>query len=264
MRCKKCGFNLLPGMTVCPACDTAVEGNQGSPSAPKAGGKANIQSGDNVISKEVINRVRNSCLRIHSAFGAGSGFVTHDRLIVTNAHVVTEVEGNQVYITDDLKAMFFTNENKKYALKLIGYDIVQDVAVLKFLDYNKPIDELVLADSDKVELGDRVFTIGNPLDYGFTYTEGSVACPYRKSPVPGKDDQLQLSMVINHGNSGGPVFNTKGEVIGIVTFSMPVDERKEIMIGEDIIPIVTTDSMKDMPFCVTAHTISQVIARFTK
>ena len=70
MRCKKCGFNLLPGMTVCPACDTAVEGNQGSASKPQAGSKTSMQSGDNVISKEVINRVRNSCLRIHSAFAA--------------------------------------------------------------------------------------------------------------------------------------------------------------------------------------------------
>ena len=137
---------------------------------------------------------------------AGSGFIlTSDGYIVTNYHVVEEAS--------DIKVT--TYDNKSYDAKLVGYDESNDVAVLKVDAQN--LTPVVLGDSDQMNVGDNVVAIGNPLgELSFSLTSGSVSALNRKVTISNSIMNLiQTDCTINSGNSGGALFNSHGEVIGI-------------------------------------------------
>lgn len=140
--------------------------------------------------------------------GAGSGVViSSDGYIVTNYHVI---EGaNKISVTVE-------DENKTYTASVVGYDSNADIAVIKIDDSN--MTSAAIGDSDKLETGDDVFAIGNPLgELGDTVTEGIISSPSRDLTLDGtKMTLLQTTAAINPGNSGGGLFNTSGELIGIV------------------------------------------------
>ena len=137
---------------------------------------------------------------------AGSGFIlTSDGYIVTNYHVVEGAESIQVTSYD----------NKTYDAKLVGYDENNDVAALK-IDATG-LTPVVLGDSDNMNVGDDVVAIGNPLgELTFSLTKGAVSALNRNITIENMAMTLiQTDCAINSGNSGGALFNSHGEVIGI-------------------------------------------------
>ncbi|MDP1840069.1 MAG: DegQ family serine endoprotease, partial [Reyranella sp.] len=138
----------------------------------------------------------------------GSGFIIDgEGYIVTNNHVIQGAEDITVILRDDtqLKA------------KLIGSDSRIDVALLKVEPPNKkPLPAAKWGDSDKERVGDWVIAIGNPFGLGHSVTAGIISARGR-SLNDSLDDYLQTDAAINKGNSGGPLFNTAGEVIGVNT-----------------------------------------------
>ena len=146
--------------------------------------------------------------RERRATSLGSGFVVHpDGYIVTNNHVIEGADEITVQLHDDtqLKA------------KLIGRDTKIDIAVLKVEPPNKkPMAFVKWADSDKTRIGDWVLAIGNPFGLGGTVTAGIVSARARE--IGGQyDDYLQTDAAINKGNSGGPLFDMAGDVVGVNT-----------------------------------------------
>lgn len=136
----------------------------------------------------------------------GSGYVvSEDGYIVTNNHVI---EG-----ADEIEIEFF--EGQRLPAKLIGTDPKTDVAVLK-VESDKPLKFVKFGDSDKARVGDWVMAMGNPLGQGFSVSAGIVSA--RNRELSGTyDDYLQTDAAINRGNSGGPLFNMDGDVIGMNT-----------------------------------------------
>ncbi|MEO5576714.1 MAG: trypsin-like peptidase domain-containing protein [Gaiellaceae bacterium] len=139
----------------------------------------------------------------------GSGFVYDtDGHVITNQHVVDGATSVSVR---------FAN-GKTYSAKVVGSDRSTDLAVL---DVDAPASALVpldLADSSTVEVGDGVIAIGSPFGLEQTVTTGIVSALHRQIPAPNSfaiDDAIQTDAAINHGNSGGPLLDSDGEVIGV-------------------------------------------------
>jgi len=141
------------------------------------------------------------------ATSLGSGFVIDPSgYIVTNNHVISEADEITVILQDDtnLKA------------ELVGRDSKTDVAVLR-VKTDKPLVATSWGDSDKARVGDLVLAIGNPFGLGGSVTAGILSARQRDIQSGPYDDFLQTDAAINRGNSGGPMFNMDGEVIGINT-----------------------------------------------
>lgn len=137
----------------------------------------------------------------------GSGFIIGaDGYIITNNHVVDDAEEISVTLPD----------HSKYKAKIIGRDKKTDLALLK-VDAKKDLPFVTLGDSDAMRVGDWVIAIGNPFGLGGSVTQGIISARQRSINSGPFDDFLQTDASINRGNSGGPLFNTKGEVIGINT-----------------------------------------------
>ncbi|MBL9060210.1 MAG: DegQ family serine endoprotease, partial [Mangrovicoccus sp.] len=136
----------------------------------------------------------------------GSGFViSHDGFIVTNNHVI---EG-----ADSITIEFMSG--KEFKAKVVGTDPNTDIALLK-VDSDEPLPFVPFGDSDAMRVGDWVMAMGNPLGQGFSVSAGIVSA--RGRALSGSyDDYIQTDAAINRGNSGGPLFNMDGQVIGVNT-----------------------------------------------
>jgi serine protease Do len=136
----------------------------------------------------------------------GSGFViSEDGYIVTNNHVI---EG-----ADEITIEFFSGNKLK--AKLVGTDPKTDIALLK-VESDKPLEFVSFGNSDLMRVGDWVMAVGNPLGQGFSVSAGIVSARGRE--LQGSyDDYIQTDAAINRGNSGGPLFNMDGQVIGVNT-----------------------------------------------
>lgn len=135
----------------------------------------------------------------------GSGFViSAEGYIITNSHVIHGADQITVRFSDDTEL----------EAKLIGDDKKTDLALLK-VESKKPLEYVPFGDSDKARVGDWVIAIGNPFGLGGTVTTGIISARQRSINAGPYDDFIQTDAAINRGNSGGPLFNTKGEVIGI-------------------------------------------------
>lgn len=135
----------------------------------------------------------------------GSGFIiSSDGYILTNNHVVEEAEKIEIELTD----------GRKYTAEITGTDPDSDVAVVKI--NAKDLPYLELADSDKLEVGEWVLAIGNPLGLSHTVTAGIVSAKGRsRLGLASLEDFIQTDAAINFGNSGGPLINLDGKVVGI-------------------------------------------------
>ena len=136
----------------------------------------------------------------------GSGFViSDDGYIVTNNHVIEKA--------DEIEIEFFSGETMK--AELIGTDPKTDIALLKVAS-DDPLPYVPFGDSDTARVGDWVMAVGNPLGQGFSVSVGIVSA--RSRALSGTyDDFIQTDAAINKGNSGGPLFNLDGEVVGVNT-----------------------------------------------
>jgi serine protease Do len=141
------------------------------------------------------------------ATSLGSGFIIDPSgLVVTNNHVIADADEITVILHDDtsLKA------------EVVGKDVKTDLALLR-VKSDKPLPSVAFGDSDKMKIGDWVLAIGNPFGLGGTVTAGIVSARARDIQQGPYDDFIQTDAAINRGNSGGPMFNMNGEVVGINT-----------------------------------------------
>jgi serine protease Do len=137
----------------------------------------------------------------------GSGFVIDPSgIVVTNNHVIAEA--------DEIHVIF--NDGTRLKADIIGRDQKTDLAVLK-VNASKPLKYVKFGDSDKLRLGEWVVAIGNPFSLGGTVTAGIVSARNRDINSGPYDNYIQTDAAINRGNSGGPLFNLDGDVIGINT-----------------------------------------------
>ncbi|RTL52265.1 MAG: DegQ family serine endoprotease [Rhodocyclaceae bacterium] len=157
--------------------------------------------------------------------GLGSGFiVSSDGVILTNAHVVADAEDIVVKLTD----------KREFKAKVIGVDKPTDVAVLKISAKNLP--SVQTGDAPHARVGEWVLAIGSPFGFENTVTAGIVSAKSRSLPDEGYVPFIQTDVAVNPGNSGGPLFNIRGEVIGInsqiysrsggyqgLSFAIPID-----------------------------------------
>ncbi len=154
------------------------------------------------------------------ASSLGSGFIIDRKgTVVTNNHVISGADDILVRVGD-----------KEYKAKVIGADPYMDIAVLKMetKDQFKPVS---FGDSDKARVGDWAVAIGNPFGLGGTVTAGIISARNRDINLTRYDDFIQTDASINQGNSGGPLFNLKGEVIGINTAIIAPGQSGSIGIG---------------------------------
>jgi serine protease Do len=154
----------------------------------------------------------NGTPQTREAQSLGSGFfVSADGYIVTNNHVITaDGRGSQVE-----SITVTTTDGTEYPAKLVGKDAASDLAVLK-IAANKPLPFVKFGDSGHARVGDWVIAIGNPFALSGTVTAGIISAVYRNTGAGGAYDRyIQTDASINRGNSGGPLFDMKGQVIGI-------------------------------------------------
>lgn len=141
------------------------------------------------------------------ATGLGSGFIIDESgYVVTNNHVIDNASEVTIRLSDE----------SVYPAEVVGTDPQTDLALLK-IDADKPLPALALGDSDTAEVGDWVMAVGNPFGLGGTVTAGIISARGRNIQAGPYDDFLQVDASINRGNSGGPLFNLDGEVIGVNT-----------------------------------------------
>ncbi|MBB5047228.1 serine protease Do [Rhodopseudomonas rhenobacensis] len=138
----------------------------------------------------------------------GSGFIVDTAgIAVTNNHVIADADEINIIM----------NDGTKIKAELVGVDKKTDLAVLKFKPPAKPLVAVKFGDSDKLRLGEWVIAIGNPFSLGGTVTAGIVSARNRDINSGPYDSYIQTDAAINRGNSGGPLFNLDGEVIGVNT-----------------------------------------------
>ncbi len=165
------------------------------------------------------------------ASALGSGFIIDTTgTVVTNNHVIKGAEDILVRVNGD----------KEYKAKIIGKDPLSDLAVLKIVSKDKFIP-VKFGDSDKARIGDWVIAIGNPFGLGGTVTSGIISARNRSIGLSRYEDFIQTDASINQGNSGGPLFDMNGDVIGINTailgqsgsigigFSIPSNSAKKVI-----------------------------------
>src|SRR4051812_19569562 len=137
----------------------------------------------------------------------GSGFIVDSSgIVVTNNHVIADADEINVIM----------NDGTKIKAELVGVDKKTDIAVLKFKPA-KPLVAVKFGDSDKLRLGEWVIAIGNPFSLGGSVTAGIVSARNRDISQGPYDSYIQTDASINRGNSGGPLFNLEGEVVGVNT-----------------------------------------------
>ncbi len=154
------------------------------------------------------------------ASSLGSGFIIkEDGIVITNNHVIANAEDILIRVGD-----------KEYNAKVVGADPYMDLAVLKMKtkDKFKPVS---FGDSNKARVGDWVVAIGNPFGLGGTVTSGIISARNRQIGLTRYEDFIQTDASINQGNSGGPLFNLKGEVIGVNTAIIAPGQSGSIGIG---------------------------------
>ena len=165
------------------------------------------------------------------ASALGSGFIIDEKgIVVTNNHVIQGAEDIFVRV----------NGNKEYEATIIGADPLSDIAVLQIKSNDKFIS-VKFGDSNKARIGDWVIAIGNPFGLGGTVTSGIISARNRNIGMSRYEDFIQTDASINVGNSGGPLFNMDGDVIGINTailgqsgsigigFSIPSNNAKKVI-----------------------------------
>ncbi|WP_298259006.1 Do family serine endopeptidase [Bradyrhizobium sp.] len=146
-------------------------------------------------------------LQPHKTTSLGSGFIIDTSgIVVTNNHVIADADEINVIL----------NDGTKIKAEIVGVDKRTDLAVLKFKPPH-PLTAVKFGDSDKLRLGEWVIAIGNPFSLGGTVTAGIVSARNRDISNGPYENYIQTDAAINRGNSGGPLFNLDGEVIGVNT-----------------------------------------------
>jgi serine protease Do len=174
--------------------------------------------------------------------GVGSGVIIDpDGLVLTNDHVVRDADQIKVTVYEK------DGDKKEYTGKVVGKDARTDIAVVR-ISVGHKLPYAALGDSDKVRVGDWAIAIGSPFNLAQTLTVGVISANHQTLPIEGREyrNLIQTDAAINRGNSGGPLLNIHGEVVGINTaiyaptgvfagigFAVPINQAKAIL--EDLV-----------------------------
>lgn len=188
--------------------------------------------------------------------GFGSGvIITEDGYVVTNDHVIDFADKFEITL----------NENQKYEAHIVGRDPDVDIAVLK-IESDDTFTPITFGDSDKVKIGEWVLAVGNPFDLSSTVTAGIISAKGRGNIIDREnaiEDFIQTDAVVNKGNSGGALVNSKGELIGInsaiaspdgiyagYAFAIPSNIARQVIdhIIQGRAPQVKTQDMSSRPY----------------
>ena len=150
--------------------------------------------------------------------GSGTGFiVSDDGFIVTNHHLIKDA-------TEIVVEMYADSGDKQYSAELVGCDPRTDIAILKI--EGKGLPYLIFSDSDKIEQGQMIVAIGHPLRLRDSVTVGVISAKHRKNlEIADIGDFIQIDAGLSSGNSGGPLLNIDGEVVGVNTAIIPPSSR---------------------------------------
>jgi len=182
---------------------------------------------------DIIEESIPSVVTIKTDVAQGTGFIIHkDGYIVTNAHVLAG--GREIYAV--------TSDQKVYEAKFYGYSLDLDVALLKILGTYSALE---LSDSNEVQVGEKVIAIGNPLGLQFSVTEGIVSNLHMKG-TNNLDAYIQTDAALNPGNSGGPLINKQGEVIGMNNFKIGGSEGLGFALESNYIKQVINEIANDV------------------
>ncbi|MBS3072933.1 trypsin-like peptidase domain-containing protein, partial [Candidatus Pacearchaeota archaeon] len=183
---------------------------------------------------------------IRTDVAQGTGFIiTDDGYLVTNYHVI---DGARY-------ADALTSDSNSKQLTLIGYNPEMDVALLKIPGSYNSIE---FDDSDNVKIGEKVIAIGNPLGLSFSVTEGIVSAVHRKiQNSPG--GYIQTDAALNSGNSGGPLINTNGRVIGINNFKVKGDNIGFALESNFLVEEINKSSILILPSTSNAESFGMVL-----
>lgn len=168
------------------------------------------------IPEEIIKKVDPSVVSIQHERAGGTGFViSEDGYILSNGHVV---RGSDAELPmDPAKSItVILNDERKYPAKVLGFSMDPDVALLK-INPDEPLRPVEFGDSTKASVGQRVFAVGTPVGLKRTFTSGILSNTER-TDLNTETVVFQTDAAINSGNSGGPLFNQQGRVIGINTY----------------------------------------------
>ena len=161
----------------------------------------------------------------------GSGFVIDENgHTLTNLHVIEDCDKIEVRLRD----------HRRLDAELLGTDALADLALVKIVDaQDEALTHVTLGDSDGVEVGDPAVTIGSPFGLGWSATSGIVSGLHRTIGMRAIEDYIQTDAAVNFGNSGGPLFNAEGEVIGVntaamflgqsVAFALPINTATDVL-----------------------------------
>jgi S1-C subfamily serine protease len=156
----------------------------------------------------IISDVIDATVSVNTNVGQGSGaIISEDGYVVTNYHVIKGAR----------RASVTSYSGDVYGIRLIGYDATNDIAVLELVS-NESFDYFIFGNSDNIEIGQKVVALGNPLGLSFTATEGIISSPSRVA----QDGltYIQTDVTLNPGNSGGPIIDSNGRLIGIANFKV--------------------------------------------
>ena len=183
--------------------------------------------------RELVAKLGESVVQVRTPGGLGSGFfITEEGDLITNFHVIEGETKISVEVYQQKKGQL---ERKNYKdVRIIAINKFADLAILKVEDAGAPkFARVLLGDTERTAVGERLFAIGSPLGLERTVTEGILSTKTRQM---GGDLYLQTTAQINPGNSGGPLFNLRGEVVGVnnmkvtfgegLGFSIPVEQVK--------------------------------------
>jgi serine protease Do len=173
----------------------------------------------------IIKKTVNAVVTIKTKTAQGTGFIiSEEGYVITNAHV----------LTGGVFANAITADKETIPMEVLGFDIRLDIALLKILPQTSFLE---FTTSENVEIGEKVIAIGNPLGLSFSVSEGIVSAKDREG-INGINAYIQTDAALNPGNSGGPLINTDGKVIGINNFKIQGDNLGFALQSEYIIQAV--------------------------
>jgi len=186
----------------------------------------------------VIEQTVDSVVTIQTNAAQGTGFIiTSNGYIVTNAHVLSGARyGNAI-----------TSDRQTIPMELLGYSTNLDVALLKIQGNYQPLE---FETSDKVQIGEKVIAIGNPLGLQFSVSEGIISAINREG-ANGENAYIQTDAALNPGNSGGPLINKQGKVIGINNF--------KVSGGESLGFALESNYIKDVVNSIAQQNLNQTL-----
>ena len=193
-------------------------------------------------------------LDLSGAKSTGSGFVIErngEKYVITNAHVIDNASSDKGSI------VAYTINRTKYDMELVGGDTFYDIAVLKFLDIPGPEINTIDFRNTEVRIGEQVYALGNPLgDYPYSVSDGIISGKNRiRKGIMGKFGFLQTTATIIWGNSGGPLFDNNGKIIGIVNAKHVLAENATYAVKSSYL-MNMIESLQSKPTLQTVNTLS--------